>query len=439
MHQDGNTVPLKFRNRFLGFTYILCIFCVGISAFGLDYTKYKAAVIPFIFLVFLDICFFFDGKKLRTASGFCMEYMKYILLIVIVTLLVYSIDTADTSLMARGFQKVFYQTLTVFGAIGAAYAFGTKAVVLTYHGLVLANTVGIARAFTETGSISQCVADFQYFLTSGFDAVGFMKYLELHEDTFAFGLLLIFFIVDDWKKHKWKILISFFFFFLGYKRIGMIGLAAAIAFYALMHKERMSLLKASGIALMLIMLIYGISYVVIVRSGLFVRLCTELNIDLMGRQNLYRYIEDYYRVSPLFMGHGFGCIEYILGHAGDIKVNNTYISRMTALHCDYLAMYIQMGMIGFLLWEICKFIDIPLFCAKYGRKCFLSALLTTLYLGITYMTDNTALYFLVCMVHFLIPAAFGMEGEKVEETKDLYHRGSSIAHGNSIICMDQEN
>lgn len=208
-----------------------------------------------------------------------------------------------------------------------------------------------------------------------------------------------------------------FLFFLGYKRIGMIGLVAAILFYVLMRKERIGVLKASGLVMMLAILVYGISYVVIVRSGLFVRICTELGVELMGRQNLYRYIKDYYHISPAFMGHGFGCIEYILGHAGDIKVNNTYISRMTALHCDYLAMYIQMGMIGFLLWEICRFVDIPLSCSRYGKECYLSALLTTLYLGITYMTDNTALYFLVCMVQFLIPAAFAAKGGTSEEKK----------------------
>lgn len=421
MHQGGSAGPLRrARERFLGLVYTLCIFCVGISAFGLDFTKYKAAVIVFIFLAFLDICFFFDGDRLRTISGFLLEYMKYILLIVITTMVVYSLDTADSALMTRGFIKVFYQTLTVLGAVCAAYALGKQAVVLTYYGLVLANTAGIVRAFAKTGSVSQCMSDFQYFLTSGFDAVGFMKYLELHEDTFVFGLLVIFFIVDGWGKNKWKILVSFFFFFLGYKRIGMIGLAAAILFYTLMRKEKMVILKASGIVMMLTFMVYGISYVVVVRSGLFVRICTELGVDLMGRQNLYRYIKDYYHISPTFMGHGFGCIEYILGHAGDIKVNNTYISRMTALHCDYLAMYIQMGMAGFLLWETCRFVDIPLFCSRYGRKCFLSALLTTLYLGITYMTDNTALYFLVCMVQFLIPAAFAMEGEKSEKQEGLH-------------------
>lgn len=441
MHQEGSAVPLRrARERFLGLVYTLCIFCVGISAFGLDFTKYKAAVIVFIFLAFLDVCFFFDGDRLRTISGFLLEYMKYILLIVITTLVVYSLDTADSALMARGFTKVFYQTLTVLGAVCAAYAFGKQAVVLTYYGLVLANTAGIVRAFVKTGSVSQCMSDFRYFLTSGFDAVGFMKYLELHEDTFVFGLLIIFFMVDDWKKNRWKILVSFFFFFLGYKRIGMIGLVAAILFYVLMRKEKMGVLKASGLVMMLAILVYGISYVVIVRSGLFVRICTELGVDLMGRQNLYRYIKDYYHISPAFMGHGFGCIEYILGHAGDIKVNNTYISRMTALHCDYLAMYIQMGMIGFLLWEICRFVDIPLSCSRYGKECYLSALLTTLYLGITYMTDNTALYFLVCMVQFLIPAAFAAKGGTSEEKKDICHNGSIADNrgGISLPCKDSQ-
>lgn len=404
-----STEKLTFTDRFLRDVYIIAIFGIGMSARGASYTKLKGGIIPFIFCAAIDFCFRFRLDSAKTLWAFLKKYAQYILLLTIVSLVVYVSDTSDTALIARGMQKVFYQILTVLGAVCAVYEFREKAPLYTYQGLVLANGFMILVAAKETGSVSQIVADFRYFLSSGFDAQGFMRILELHEDTFAFGVLMVWFMLDGIKKNKWKLLVCMFFFFLGFKRIGMFGIFVAAALYLLTRKISDDSLKKVLMSVMIGMMAYGFLYVWFVRSGGFVKLMNELNIDLMGRQNLYKFIEDYYVISPLFMGHGFESIEHILKGAGDIKVANTYISRMSALHCDYLAMYIQMGFLGYIAWMYYRFIDVTRFCEKYGRKAMLAWALSMIYLGITYMTDNTSMYFLPCMAQFMIPLAFAIQ------------------------------
>lgn len=407
MKQSAEKMALS--DRFLRTVYILAVFGIGMSARGASYTKLKGGIIPFIFLALIDFCIRFRTDHWRTLAAFLRKYAQYILLLTTVSLVVYVTDTSDTALIMRGMQKVFYQILTVLGAVCAVYEFREKAPLYTYQGLVLANGFMILVAAKETGSVSQIVADFKYFLTSGFDAQGFMRILELHEDTFAFGVLMVWFMLDGIKKNKWKLLVCMFFFFLGFKRIGMFGIFVAAALYLLTRKLSDDSLKKVLMSVMIGMMAYGFLYVWFVRSGGFVKLMNELNIDLMGRQNLYKFIEDYYVISPLFMGHGFESIEHILKGAGDIKVANTYISRMSALHCDYLAMYIQMGFLGYIAWMYYRFIDVTRFCEKYGRKAMLAWSLSMIYLGITYMTDNTSMYFLPCMVQFMIPLAFAIQ------------------------------
>lgn len=400
---------MSITDRFFRFAYFITVFGIGMSARGLAYTKLKAGVIVFIFLVMLDFCFRMRTDGLKTVWGFLKKYAQYILLLLIVSLAVYVSDISDTALMSRGMQKVFYQILTVLGSVCAVYELREDAPLYTYYGLVAANALMVLIAVKETGSAGQIVSDIRYFLTSGGDAQGFMRILEVHEDTFAFGVLMIWFVIDGVRKNRKRLIICTFFFLTGYKRIGVFGLAAAFMLYWLTKRLSDDSLKRVLMTALGAMMAFGFFYVWFVRSGRFVRLMDELNINLMGRQNLYAYIEDYYEISPLFTGHGFESIEYILKNAGDVKVADTYISRMTALHCDYLAMYIQMGFIGYIAWLYYRFIDVTRFCAKYRRKCLLAWALSMVYLGCTYLTDNTALYFLPCMVQFMIPLAFAIQ------------------------------
>lgn len=396
------------------YVYIVTSILSCFSIYGSFPSSLKIASALFVGIAMIDFMLHFKTDNLKTIGEFFVEYSKYIIIMLLVSLIVYINDLSATSLIIRGFEKIFYQVLTILVALFAVYEFKDEAVDYTYKSFAIFNFLCMILALKDTGNMSQVVADIQYFLTSGGDAVGYMKMLELHEVTFCFGLFIIYYLVESPKKNWKKIAISMFFFLVGMKRAGLLGLGGAMFYWLLVKNNKQK--KTITSILMWGFVIFSFGYVMFVRSGAFVALMNELDIDLMGRQNLYQYIEDFYTVSPFFTGHGFESIKEILAAAGDIKVNETLISKLTALHNDYLAMYIQMGFFGFFAWMWYRFVDITNFCWKYGEKAFISCTMCSVYAGITYMTDNTAMYFYMVMMGWMIPLAFAVVQKKEEKT-----------------------
>ena len=354
----------------------------------------------------------FKTENLKTIAKFFVEYSKYILMLIIVSLVIYVTDLSSTALIGRGFEKIFYQFLTILCAVMAVYEFGEKAVDYTFQAFAIFNLLAMVLAFKDTGSVSQVLSDLSYFISSGGDAQGYFRLLELHEVTFSFGMFMIYFIVDGTKKHWKEITICIFFFLVGFKRAGILGILGAVFYYGLVHKIDERYIKILTTSLMWFFVVFGFAYVAFVRSGAFTALMEELDINMMGRQNLYKYIEDFYVISPTFTGHGFESIREILAAAGDLKIENTYVARLTALHCDFLAMYIEMGFFGYLAWLYYRFVWLTNFCKSYGRKAYISCAMCSIYAGITYLTDNTSLYFYMVLIGWMIPLVFAIQGKK---------------------------
>ena len=420
------TISKRYNISVMKYIYIFLTTIACMSTYSMSYTKLKAALILYVGITFIDFFVRFKTKRLKTIGSFFLEYSKYIWVLVIFSLVIYVFDTSSTSLITRGGEKIIYQTLTIFIAISTVYEFGEKAIDYTFIGFALFNFIAMILAVKDTGSISQVISDVIYFVTSMGDARGYMRYLELAETTFTFGLFILYFVVDGPKKHKWQIIISLFFFYTGFKRIGWFGVISAIAVYFLIRKLDKTKISIILKTVMFGYVIFGFAYVVLVRSGLFVQIMNDLDIDMMGRQNLYAYIQDYYKISPFFLGHGFESIRIILAAAGDLKVNDTLISKLQALHNDYLAMYIQMGFFGFLAWGYYKFVDVTNFCLKYGKKAGLVMAMANIYMGMTYLTDNSAMYFLPTIVLWMLPMMFALKGDCDErKNKEIAQKNGS--------------
>lgn len=382
------------------------------SIYGHFPSKLKIASALFTMVSIIHFMVQFKTKDLKTIGRFFLEYSKYIIILVIVSLVIYVADLSSTPLIARGFEKIFYQFLTILCAICAVYEFREKAVYYTFESFAIFNLLAMLLAFKDTGSVGQVITDTQYFIASGGDAQGYFRILELHEVTFSFGLFMIYFLVDGAKKNMKYILISFFFFLVGFKRAGVLGLIGACTYYALIHNFNDKQVKTITKAIMWGFLIFGFAYVIFVRSGMFTALMDSLNIDMMGRQNLYKYIEQFYSISPTYLGHGFESVRELLAAAGDLKIENTTVSKLTALHCDYLAMYIEMGFFGFFAWLYYRFVSLSQFCGKFGRKAYISCVMCSIYAGITYLTDNTSMYFYMVMIAWMIPLTFAISEKK---------------------------
>ena len=399
---------VKNENGFLKWTYILLTALSCLSIFrSAEWTKLKLAHVLFIAIAMLHFALFFKTKHIKTLWKFLWRYGFLLIVILDLSFFINIARGSETALIKLGTVKIVYQFITVFVGLSAVYLFEDKAVDYTFWGYVLFNSVSILLAFKECG-LSEAIVSINEFITTGGEAHGFMKYLELHDGTFAFGIFLLYYFIQGIKEHKKEFLVGTFFFAIGYKRIGIGGLFLAMIVASVLKKVRWSTAKTLGKLTLLTFFIAGIVCVVTIRSGLFEYVMHSLSIDMHSRENLFAYIKDFYDISPRFIGHGFESIRSILASAGDIKVNNTYISRMAAIHSDYLRMYIELGFWGFLFWEWYLFLFMPAQMSRIGRLTFISYVACTVYLATTYFTDNTAMFFLTSVAYKLIPVQFAV-------------------------------
>ena len=396
--------------------YVLLTFLSCMSTYNVNYTKFKlgSVVIAMIGVVYFLI--FFNTYKIDIFYQFLKKYMFFIAVMLAVSLIVYVADLSSVDVIKRGVEKITYQMITILAALSTVYIFRKQAIDYTCAGFLLFNFVALLMAVKSSG-ISAALADFIYFIQSKGDARGFMRLLELHEVIFSYGLFIIYYAYKGLHDKRNFIFFTLctLFFLLGFKRIGAGGLLLSLSIIPILRKMRYKSVRKLVRIISILLLIIGFLYVIIVQTGLFVRIMNELKIDMMGRQNLYQYINNYYRISPLFLGHGFGSVTRILQSAGNIKINDTTISKLTALHNDYVTMYVEMGFFGFLAWESYFLIYLRQFSEKYGRDVLSIYFLMTVYLFTTYFTDNTALYFLVTIVFRIIPMCVAVS--KVDDSK----------------------
>ena len=404
------------ENKTLKYIYILltAISCLSIYK-SVEWTKLKLAHVLFIIMALLHFMLFFKTKHLKTLWGFLWRYSLFLIGLLDITLFIYVARGSDIALIKLGIVKIIYQFITVFVGISAVYLFGRKAVDYTFWGYVLFNTISIVLALKECG-ISGAAWSINKFISTGGDADGFMKRLELHDGTFAFGLLLIYYYFAGIKTHKKEFFTGLFFFVIGYKRIGIAGVLLAFVTVSLLKHMSKNAAYAAGRIILFLFAAAGFLCVIWIHDGIFQNLMDELHIDMMGRQNLFEYIKQFYFISPKFIGNGFESIRFILAQAGDVKINNTYISRMSAIHSDYLRMYIELGFCGFVFWEWYTFLFMPKQMMRFGKNTFIAYTACTAYLAFTYFTDNTVMFFLVSVVYRLIPLCVAViDSENREE------------------------
>ena len=394
------------ENKVLKYIYIVLTAISCLSIYDIDnWTKLKLAHVLFIGISFLHFFLIFKTAKLKQLWALIWRYSIFLIGLLIISMIINIITQADTGTIGQGIIKIAYQFIAVFAAISALYMFEERAVDYTFWGFALFNFICILLAL-KTHGISDSLWSIRKFISGGGDADGFMKKLELHDATFAFGLFIIYYVIKGIRTHKKEMLTGLFFFAIGYKRIGIAALAVSVLLIILLKKVSFQTAKVIGRIALAAFLIAGFAHVILIRTGIFEEIMNALDIDMMGRQNLFKYIESFYTISPKFVGHGFDSIRIILSRAGDVKVNNTYIARMGAIHSDYLRMYIELGFWGFLFWGWYMFIFMPKEMTKFGANAFIAYAACTLYLAITYFTDNTAMFFLVTIVYKLIPGEF---------------------------------
>ena len=74
--------------------------------------------------------------------------------------------------------------------------------------------------------------------------------------------------------------------------------------------------------------------------------CDLLQINTMGRVEVYGWFEDQYNLTPFYFGRGFQYIRLYMEH----ERGNWMVNSFHYLHNSILQIYIETGFWGFLMW-----------------------------------------------------------------------------------------
>lgn len=345
-------------------------------------------------------------SRVKKTAGFIGVYGFVLIAIIVWSMFLWIVNLESVFFIMRGATKFMYQFLVLLIIFAGVYMFGERAVYATLYGLVAAETAMVLinlRLYGIADSVNSVVAMFK-----GADAqTGFAKAMEIHDITFAFGFFVLYFLF--FAKHDREriidLFLAIFFFVLGWKRIALAALPVSILFAVMMGRMRPRTRKRFMWICAWLFVILSFMYVVATKIGLFEMVMNQLNIDTMGRNEVYGFIEKYYDIGLGFLGYGF---EYTTVILQQIQQTNPELKiGVLALHNNILTVYIELGFLGFWAWIVYTWVfQLRWMYTHWGEKVAMLFFLSELYIFITYTTDNTLYYYYTSFILRLLPAAY---------------------------------
>lgn len=295
----------------------------------------------------------------------------------------------------RGLFDQVYGLFILLAMGGILYVFGRRGLWLNLAAMVGANFITAMRVILENG-VSVYFHELVTLITSFAGETGeVIQQMEIHELTFALGVYLIFGILN-WKEVRQQrgtvvlLVLSAFCFFSGFKRIGVVAIAAALLAWAVLRP----LSRRRSSPAWLLMGAFALTaaaflYICLVKNGIFEFLSSRFGLDTMGRRELSQFIDQYYWIAPNFFGNGAGFVTRLFS---DLPAEWT----IRALHNDILAIYIDAGFWGFWAWMLCFFpLRVWVVYRWHGQRSALLCLCLEAYILVTAATDNTIYYIYV--------------------------------------------
>lgn len=223
---------------------------------------------------------------------------------------------------------------------------------------------------------------------------------------FAFGAFFIYYVY----KKSWAFCaIAALFMYLADKRIAILAVLVAVAtmvFLKLFRNDKRLAFTIWG------MITFAVNfYVWLICSGTLETLCKAVGIDTSGRVKIYGQTVKWFEQEVLFLGNGLGIVEIILD-AWNIK-------EFSNLHNDLLKFYIELGIVGLLLFLLSYGAMFFLIEKEFGDEKMCFFLVMTVYSIVLYATDNVSIYILYLIPIYSIFFSVLAEKRKRINTKDV--------------------
>lgn len=384
------------------------------------YTKYLLQV-AVVGVAALFLLISGDFGRIPAVGEYYIIFVIPFLMMACWSMFIWALDFRPLNYMSRGCSTILYHIISLTSVCAATYLFGGKTIDYTFYGMCIANTCILFWDSIRVYGLGSFLTGLIAFAKSGgVDTNAAIKTLEVHDLTFGFGLMIFYYLLFEkgWKRVT-HFLLAAGFFFLGLKRIALIGIAGVILFHLLVTR-----LSAKGKNLVLhsvsvFAILACFFYVFFIHSGLFAWTVNTLGIDTMGREGLYAAFTDLYSFSPAFRGYGIGWVTRYISIMTEEGIGVFGTHSFGGMHNDIVTMYIELGFWGFAFWIWYSWQGKLVWCQKeHGTKTAYLLLYCTIYAFVTYATDNTAFYCYINTVFMLLPISYAMKAPDQNEVND---------------------
>lgn len=319
---------------------------------------------------------------------------------------------------------VKYIVLSIISAIMFVYTKGNKKdyYVVLFH-VAFYIVLGTILALIQKNFVFDSFKQILIYLSSGFIAINYfnlygeektekLQDLQLYGMCIGYTILYISinkFHTITWESHVYAFIFGFFalayicqkkwpqavlaiiYMLIDNKRITnlslMVALMVVIVFMIIKNeKVRIIIYKVFKVFLFVV----PIMWIYVCKFDVLQNVFGISDAFTTDRLSIWNTVKKFYTVSPLFVGKGIGFILDWMSREGIFGLKN--------IHNDFLATYIELGFIGYILWLITFLITLKYIEKKTNYELSFIALSFIVYFFVHFLTDNIYIY-----ISFLLP------------------------------------
>lgn len=374
------------------------------------------------------LAFFYFLAKLEFQDAWLITRDSFVhgityVVIILISCVIWVFEPQGMKTMTRGIFYALYQLIAVFLAAALVMTFKKDSVKLLFWTMIIGYCLVILQYGVRELGAGTFLRNYIAQLTS---FGGAKESLALVEDAglqFPFGALILYYLLDDsvpFYKRILPLLLSVCFFTVGLKRIAVPGVVFAFfcSFFVGKKKRDYDLQFVNFLSISAIVILFV--YVVFARYNIIEAIYTYYGIDTKGRNEFMDFINQFYVISPTYLGYGIGFINRLMENLYEAG----YISA-AVLHNDIVRMYVELGFWGFLIWVfLFWYWRFRYFIKNRGKRVFKIVFAVVIYLTVTYLTDNTVYYFYTNLAAFtvMIASEYPFQDVRGLGTKDGEHK-----------------
>ena len=172
----------------------------------------KAISLGVIGLAVLYTLFYPDETRLREIWKPTLLYMSLMAALFFWSMVIWIKSFAAVSSMIRSCSKLVFQSIAILTAVALVYLFREKAIELFTISICITNTAIMLLCIPDYGVAASIQSLVTCLVTFG-EAVGYARQLEIHDLTFVFGQMILYYAVfaprttRQEKRKRWRYLL----------------------------------------------------------------------------------------------------------------------------------------------------------------------------------------------------------------------------------------